>query len=117
MLALLRSSRSHRPRSAGFTLVELMVTLVIFALVAVAVTLVLQNSAKSKQRTASRIESEQSARAALDLMTRDIRTAGYGADLDASPLKMNLKELLFKELHGGNTPLHQTEPAVEAGFQ
>jgi prepilin-type N-terminal cleavage/methylation domain-containing protein len=83
MLALLRTNRFHRPRSAGFTLIELMVTLVIFALVAVTVTLVLQNSAKSKQRTTSRIESEQSARAALDLMARDIRTAGYGADRDA----------------------------------
>jgi prepilin-type N-terminal cleavage/methylation domain-containing protein len=81
-------SRSNRPdcsRSAGFTLIELMMTLVIFALVAVAVTLVLQNSAKSKQRTSMHIESEQTARAALDLMARDIRTAGYGADLDYSP--------------------------------
>ncbi len=85
MLALPRSIRSQRPRSAGFTLIELMVTLVIFALVAVTVTLVLQNSAKSKQRTTGRIESEQFARAALDLMSRDIRTAGYGADTDYSP--------------------------------
>lgn len=85
MLALLRTHRSPRPRSAGFTLIELMVTLVIFALVAVTVTLVLQNSAKSKQRTTARIESEQSARAAIDMLARDIRTAGYGADLDAAP--------------------------------
>ena len=85
MLALPRSTRSSRLRSAGFTLIELMVTLVIFALVAVTVTLVLQNSAKSKQRTTARIESEQSARAAIDLMARDIRTAGYGTDQDAGP--------------------------------
>jgi prepilin-type N-terminal cleavage/methylation domain-containing protein len=84
MLAMVRTNRS-RPRSAGFTLIELMVTLVIFALVAVTVTLVLQNSAKSKQRTSQRIESEQTARAALDLLARDIRTAGYGADTDAAP--------------------------------
>jgi len=62
-----------------------MMTLVIFALVAVAVTVVLQNSAKSKHRTTMRIESEMGARAALDLMARDIRTAGYGADRDFSP--------------------------------
>jgi len=85
MRAFSRCNRPDRSRSAGFTLVELMMTLVIFALVAVAVTLVLQNSAKSKQRTSMRIESEQTARAALDLMARDIRTAGYGADLDYSP--------------------------------
>jgi len=59
-----------------------MVTLVIFALVAVAVTVVLQNSAKSKHKTTMKIESEMAARAALDLMARDIRTAGYGVDHD-----------------------------------
>ncbi len=80
-----RSIRSVRPKAAGFTLIELMVTLVIFALVAVAVTLVLQNSATSKQRTTQRIESEQFARAALDMLARDIRTAGYGADRDFVP--------------------------------
>src|SRR4249920_1315878 len=83
MRASLRCSRPGHAKSAGFTLVELMVTLVIFALVAVAVTVVLQNSAKSKHKTTMRIESEMAARAALDLMARDIRTAGYGADRDA----------------------------------
>ena len=82
MRASLPSSRPVRSSSAGFTLIELMMTLVIFALVAVAVTIVLQNSAKSKHRTTMRIESEMAARAALDMMARDIRTAGYGADRD-----------------------------------
>jgi prepilin-type N-terminal cleavage/methylation domain-containing protein len=68
--------------SPGFTLVELMVTLTVFALVAVTLTVVLMTSAKSKQRTSQRIETEQAARAALDLMARDIRTAGYGVDRD-----------------------------------
>ena len=85
MRASPRCSRPGQSSSAGFTLVELMMTLVIFALVAVAVTVVLQNSAKSKHRTTMRIESEMAARAALDLMARDIRTAGYGADRDFNP--------------------------------
>ncbi len=85
MRALPRCNRFVRPQAAGFTLIEMMVTLAIFALVAVAVTLVLQNSATSKQRTTQRIESEQFARAALDLLARDIRTAGYGADRDFAP--------------------------------
>jgi prepilin-type N-terminal cleavage/methylation domain-containing protein len=71
--------------SHGFTLVELMVTLVVFAVVAVTITLVLMTSAKSKQRTSQHIESAQGARAAVDLMTRDIRSAGYGVDLDFAP--------------------------------
>lgn len=68
--------------TSGFTLVEMLVTVAIFSLVAVTLTLVLMSSAKSKQSTTQRIESEQGARAALDLMARDIRTAGYGADRD-----------------------------------
>src|SRR5206468_8032170 len=68
--------------STGFTLIEMMVTLAIFAVVAVTLTLVIMNSAKSKTRTNQRIESEQGARAALDLMARDIRSAGYGVDID-----------------------------------
>ena len=79
MRAHLRSWSYGRRSSAGFTLVEMLVTMVIFALVAVTVTLVLMNSAKSKQKTSQRIESEQGARAAVDLMARDIRSAGYGA--------------------------------------
>lgn len=115
MLAMVRTNRS-RPRSAGFTLIELMVTLVIFALVAVTVTLVLQNSAKSKQRTSQRIESEQTARAALDLLARDIRTAGYGADRDAVPpqpaiayvdsneIILSINQLPFPDNGGPNVP-------------
>jgi uncharacterized protein (TIGR02599 family) len=79
-----RGPYGRRP-SAGFTLVEMLVTLVIFAVVAVTLTLVVMNSAKSKQSTTQRIESEQGARAAVDLMARDIRSAGYGADMDDAP--------------------------------
>lgn len=78
--------RSHslpdKTRARGFTLMELMVTLVVFAVVAGAITLVLMNSAKNKQRTAHMIEAQQGARAAMDLMARDIRSAGYGADAE-----------------------------------
>lgn len=67
---------------AGFTLVELLVALSVFAVIAVAVTMVLMTSAHQKERTAQRLEAYQAARAALDLMARDIRSAGYGVDRD-----------------------------------
>lgn len=66
--------------SRGFTLLELMVTLVVFALVVAAVVVVVMNVGRSREATAQRMESEQTARAVLDFMTRDIRSAGYGAD-------------------------------------
>ncbi|MEO5989833.1 MAG: prepilin-type N-terminal cleavage/methylation domain-containing protein [Candidatus Eisenbacteria bacterium] len=77
----IRSPRNRRA-SAGFTLVELMVTLVILAAVLVTVTLIVLRFAQSKQSTASAMESEQAARAALEMIARDLRSAGYGADLD-----------------------------------
>jgi prepilin-type N-terminal cleavage/methylation domain-containing protein len=60
----------HRPsyaRQSGFTLIEIMVTLVVFAIVV---------------GTTQRAETVQGARAALDLIARDIRSAGYGADAE-----------------------------------
>ena len=60
-------------RARGFSLVELMVTLVVFAVVAGAITLVFINSAQNKERTAHLLEAQQGARAAMDLMARDIR--------------------------------------------
>src|SRR5262249_20380649 len=101
MRAHLRSWNIDR-RSAGFTLIEMLVTLAIFALVAVTVTLVLMSSAKSKERTTQRIESEQGARAAVDLMARDIRSAGYGDDMDSAPAQpaiayVDSKEIILSE--------------------
>jgi prepilin-type N-terminal cleavage/methylation domain-containing protein len=98
MRAHLRSWSIDRRSAAGFTLVEMLVTLAIFAVVAVTLTLVVMNSAKSKQRTTQRIESEQGARAAVDLMARDIRSAGYGADLDDSPQQPAISYVDSKEI-------------------
>ena len=72
----------NRRASKGFTLVELMVTLVILSAVLITVTLIVLRFGQSKQSTASAMESEQAARAALDMMSKDLRSAGYGADRD-----------------------------------
>lgn len=77
----MKSPRNRRA-SAGFTLVELMVTLVILAAVLTTVTLIVLRFAQSKTSTTSAMESEQAARAALEMITRDLRSAGYDADLD-----------------------------------
>jgi prepilin-type N-terminal cleavage/methylation domain-containing protein len=69
-------------REAGFSLVELMITLVVFALVVAAVMVVMATSTRSKQATEGLVEAQQSARATLDIMARDIRSAGYGVDKD-----------------------------------
>jgi len=73
-------------RETGFSLVELMITLVVFALVVGAVMVVMATSTRSKQATEGLVEAQQSARSIVDIMARDIRSAGYGIDKDnASP--------------------------------
>ena len=43
---------------------------------------VMYAASRSKTADAERLESSQAARAALDMIARDLRSAGYGADLD-----------------------------------
>lgn len=75
------SPDGNRRTSRGFTLVELLITVAVLALVAVVLSAVLMGTSRSKRTTTSLIESSQSARAALEMLARDIRTAGYGVDL------------------------------------
>jgi prepilin-type N-terminal cleavage/methylation domain-containing protein len=66
----------------GFTLVELMITLTVLAAVMVVLMTVMYAAQQSKTSTSNRVESTQGARIAVDMMARDLRSAGYGADLD-----------------------------------
>ena len=68
----------------GFTLVELLITLTVLIVVMGTVTTMLYLSSKSKTATQHRMESAQGARAALDMLAEDLRSAGYGADIDWS---------------------------------
>jgi prepilin-type N-terminal cleavage/methylation domain-containing protein len=68
----------------GFTLVELMITLTVLAAVMVVLMTVMYAAQRSKTSTSNRVESTQGARVAIDMLARDLRSAGYGADLDAA---------------------------------
>jgi type II secretory pathway pseudopilin PulG len=72
----------RRVREAGFTLIELLITLMVLIVVVGALTTVLMTASRSKTASTNRVESVQAARVALDMMARDLRCAGYGADLD-----------------------------------
>jgi len=75
-------SRNPAQDHRGFTMVELMITLTVLAAVMVVLMTVMLAAQRSKTATANRIESTQSARTAVDMLARDLRSAGYGADLD-----------------------------------
>src|SRR5215213_7790684 len=72
----------HIPRrdARGFTLVELLITLLVLLVVMGTVSAMVNLSSRSKAATAQRIESTQGARAAMEQMTGDLRSAGYGTD-------------------------------------
>jgi type IV pilus assembly protein PilW len=65
-------------RNAGFTLIELMVAMAGFALVSLAAFSVLSTGQRTAVANDQLVKVQQTARLALDLMTRDIRMAGYG---------------------------------------
>ncbi len=73
------SLRRVRP-DGGFSLMEMMVTLVIFGLLAAAVITVLLVSAKQKAATTNELGATEMARTAMDMLQRDLRCAGYGVD-------------------------------------
>jgi prepilin-type N-terminal cleavage/methylation domain-containing protein len=75
-----RIRRSGRPLSStrGFTLVELMVTLVIMAVVLGVLVRSLLGVDKSWSHSQDRIDASQNMRAAMDMMVRDLRMAGSG---------------------------------------
>jgi prepilin-type N-terminal cleavage/methylation domain-containing protein len=83
-----RTRVAAAPASAqqGFTLVELMVTLVVLGVVMISLMAVMYGTIRSKTATTNQLESVQAVRAGLDMLTRDLRSAGYGADLDYTPL-------------------------------
>jgi prepilin-type N-terminal cleavage/methylation domain-containing protein len=79
------ASAPPRRLPSGFTLIELMITLVVLGIVMVALGAVMMAASHSKLSTSNLAESSQSARVATDLIARDLRSAGYGADLAYTP--------------------------------
>ncbi len=85
----------------GFTLIELMVAVVILGLVMAAVVTVLINTEKAKREAELLMECQQNARAALDIMSRDVRSAGFGIFL-GSPQSVIVYATPFECIFNGN---------------
>jgi prepilin-type N-terminal cleavage/methylation domain-containing protein len=77
------SRRSGTPQcEPGYTLLELMMTLVVLSVVVITLAGVIHSASRSKTAISNNIEANQGARIAADLIMRDLRNAGFGADLD-----------------------------------
>jgi len=69
--------RSACRSEAGFTLIEMMVTMAAFLMVMLAVMMLFDSAAKVQRRTERRLDLQQNARLAMAQMARQIRMAGY----------------------------------------
>ncbi len=65
----------------GFTLVEVMISVAIFAIIASVLFMILIRNQRSARITTNLVEAQQNARVAIDVLARDIRIAGYGVDI------------------------------------
>jgi prepilin-type N-terminal cleavage/methylation domain-containing protein len=72
---------SLRNRDRGFTLIELLITVMLLTTVVAALSAVLFNASRSKTSNANNIEASQAGRVAIDMIGRDLRSAGYSADI------------------------------------
>lgn len=75
------SRRTHAPRlqaEPGFTLIELMVSLAIFSAVSLAAFSVLSSSQRNAVMNDQTVQVQRNVRLAVDLISRDLRMAGYG---------------------------------------
>ncbi|MBU1355976.1 MAG: prepilin-type N-terminal cleavage/methylation domain-containing protein [Candidatus Edwardsbacteria bacterium] len=71
----------------GFSLVELMISVVVLGIVMAAVVTMMINSDKAKRKNESLIEAQQQGSAAMEMLVRDIRSAGYEvATLNEQPI-------------------------------
>src|SRR5712691_5764900 len=90
-------------RTAGYSLAELLVALGLLGLVMAATALLLQSGLAAWGWGARRVEAQQSARAALERMARELKEAGYdptGAGFEvllvAQPTRIVFQRDLFE---------------------
>ena len=74
-----------RQSNRGFTLVEMMVALVLFTVVIGSIYSIYVRGEKSQQLGIQLAEATQNARSGVDLVARELRSAGYGVDPAVQP--------------------------------
>jgi len=109
---------SPRAGRAGMTLVELMVAISIFGVVTAVIFTFLTNSRASYSDMSTRVEFQQAARAVLELMATEIRTAGCNpndAAFERFPWAAAQSYQCRMDLNG-NKAIEVTEPAEDVSY-
>lgn len=75
-------------REKGFTIIEAMVVLVIGVIIAGGLMFILSGSRRTSRIAEIDAQSQQNARVAIDVLTRDLRSNGYGIDVGQGQLTL-----------------------------
>jgi len=119
IVALGGQPSSVRVDRRGMTLIEMMVAVAIFAVVMGVVFTFLVNSRRSYTDMSQRVEYQQSVRAVLNLVTREIRSAGcdpVGVNFDRFPLADATMLQCRMDLDGDGA-IEVVEPAEDVIYQ
>lgn len=76
-----RNDPGKRRGERGFTLIEALVSVVVMSLLVLLVVTMFQSSNKMTRKATVQGDSQQSARVAVDMITRDLRSTGYDLDV------------------------------------
>jgi type IV pilus assembly protein PilW len=108
----------HKAYQAGFTLVELMIVVALSGIVMAAVYSIYIAQQKSYIAQDQVVEMQQNIRAALDLMEREIRMAGYdiGGDTGASITLASAGQISFSLDNNDDDDLDDLGERIDYGF-
>lgn len=115
-----RPAASIRRDARGFTLIELMVTSAILAVVILVVTLIMVNSTRVQARTVRRAEVQSASRQTVSLMSTEIRQAG--ADPGNPPIGVvgivtaSATSIRVRADLNGDRALQTTEPSEDVAY-
>ena len=112
--------RKHARPDAGFSLVELLVTIAILAVVLAVVTSITLSSNRLQSRTVTRAEVQASSRQALSIMTTELRQAGADPRLPAAGI-VGLAAADSKAIHvradlNGDGVIQNVEPSEDVTY-
>jgi prepilin-type N-terminal cleavage/methylation domain-containing protein len=95
----------RRPDERGLTLIEMLVALVVFSAVLAGALAFLRAQSRSFNLGSQRVAMMQNGRYALDVLERDLRTAGSGApDIQPPLIYLGASVVAFNANYLSNTP-------------
>jgi prepilin-type N-terminal cleavage/methylation domain-containing protein len=112
----MKGMASAKNDELGFTLIELVISMVITLIILGVAVAVFSSALGSRAREASRTDAITSAQAALNIMSREIGNTGYGLTTNGIVLADSGANRLHFRTNTDNTDLVTTDPGEDVTF-